>query len=323
MADSKRLKFDRSAIPHGNTVSADTAAVTAPVSNKKQSKKAKTDKSGSASTSARGAVPPSTSGVAASTNTAPGSDIHGHSKQTKKRKRAAAGASTSAGEAPPPATKRKRVAAGTSAISFPSPKAPRFGLIQEELAGQPFRLLVAVVFLNKTSGHKAVPVFRKLMERYPTPVDLANAEFEEVYKTVESLGLQTSRTKTLISLAQDWLKNPPCKGVRYKAINYPEHGMHTAFAKQWLAQPREKNRFGKDKLQYVESDSEECAGALEIAHLCGFGSYAFDSWRIFCRDVLRGVATGYNGEGAADGFEPEWKRVVPKDKELRACLRWM
>ncbi|KAK5239397.1 hypothetical protein LTR16_011984, partial [Cryomyces antarcticus] len=29
------------------------------------------------------------------------------------------------------------------------------------------------------------------------------------------------------------------------------------------------------------------------------------------------------GTGAAEGFEPEWKRVVPKDKELRACLRWM
>jgi hypothetical protein len=54
------------------------------------------------------------------------------------------------------------------------------------------------------------------------------------------------------------------------------------------------------------------------------GPYALDSWRIFCRDILRGVATGWNGEGAKEeGFQPEWMRVLPEDKELRAYLRWM
>lgn len=54
------------------------------------------------------------------------------------------------------------------------------------------------------------------------------------------------------------------------------------------------------------------------------GPYALDSWRIFCRDVLRGVATGWNGENSKqEGFQPEWMRVLPEDKELRAYLRWM
>lgn len=53
------------------------------------------------------------------------------------------------------------------------------------------------------------------------------------------------------------------------------------------------------------------------------GRYAIDSWRIFCRDVLRGEAEGWNGEGREEGFQPEWMRVMPRDKELIACLRWM
>ncbi|TDZ24436.1 hypothetical protein Cob_v002608 [Colletotrichum orbiculare MAFF 240422] len=53
------------------------------------------------------------------------------------------------------------------------------------------------------------------------------------------------------------------------------------------------------------------------------GKYALDSWRIFCRDELLGRAKDWNGGGAAPNFQPEWMRVRPDDKELRACLRWM
>ncbi|KAI7128431.1 hypothetical protein KC352_g31673, partial [Hortaea werneckii] len=119
-----------------------------------------------------------------------------------------------------------------------------------------------------------------------------------------------------------------------------------------------------------EGDTPECRGSLEIGHIPGCGRYAYDSWRIFCRDVLRGVAEDYNGKGAIPPtplpsastlptsageaeaptstptshhpppppfhnaptnqptdepipFEPEWKRVLPQDKELIATLRWM
>ena len=29
------------------------------------------------------------------------------------------------------------------------------------------------------------------------------------------------------------------------------------------------------------------------------------------------------GKGQKPGFQPEWMRVLPEDKELRAFLRWM
>lgn len=87
-----------------------------------------------------------------------------------------------------------------------------------------------------------------------------------------------------------------------------------------------------------EEDEEEGGKkgrvAWEISHLPGLGPYSHDSWRMFCRDVLLGRAEGWNGEGAKpplneagkEGkgeFEPEWKRVLPLDKELRAWMSWM
>lgn len=61
--------------------------------------------------------------------------------------------------------------------------------------------------------------------------------------------------------------------------------------------------------------------AYEIAHIPGIGAYGLDSWRIFCRDELRGFNADTRG---ADGNarQPEWQRVLPLDKELRAYLRW-
>lgn len=68
----------------------------------------------------------------------------------------------------------------------------------------------------------------------------------------------------------------------------------------------------------------------EIGHLTQ-GRYAIDSWRIFCRDIFLGKSDNWMGppcqpalaDEDANSFEPEWKRVLPQDKELRACLRWM
>lgn len=62
--------------------------------------------------------------------------------------------------------------------------------------------------------------------------------------------------------------------------------------------------------------------AWEIGHLTQ-GPYAIDSWRIFCRDALLGKALDWKGTGREAEFQPEWMRVMPQDKELRAYLRWM
>lgn len=208
----------------------------------------------------------------------------------------------------PTPTKGGRVPAGVSRAPVPPISSERFGIIQEKLWDQPFWLLVAVTFLNKTTGRAAVPTFWALKEAYPTPEALANANQETIHDMIRHLGLQTQRSKRLIKMAEAWLANPPIAGKRYKTTNYPLHGDHKDY----------------NRVKVIEEDAVDCKGALEIGHIPGCGAYAWDSWRMFCRDVLREVAQDYNGKGAQEkDFQPEWQKVLADDKELRATLRWM
>jgi hypothetical protein len=207
-----------------------------------------------------------------------------------------------------PLPKTPRPPAGTSTCPVPSTNSTYFGLIQEKLWKEPFWLIIAVTFLNKTAGRAAAPIFWNLKELYPTPEALSQADEKDLVSMIETLGLQNQRAKRLILIAKAWFANPPAKNQRYRTLNYPAKGD------------------GKDikKDQTIDEDADDCEGALEIGHIPGCGPYAWDSWRIFCRDVQRGLAQDFNGRRSGkEGFEPEWQRVVPLDKELRACLRWM
>ncbi|KAH0282496.1 DNA glycosylase, partial [Aureobasidium sp. EXF-3399] len=265
-----------------------------------------------------GPLPPSSLGWAPSEDEGLTESAKKEKKTKTRRSRKSTGTTSEHFTPTPP--KKKRVPAGTSAVPFPKLSAPRFGLIQERLANDPFRLLIAVTFLNKTHGKAARPIFEQVMETYPTPQELAAADATELSEMIHSLGFQNQRARKLIKIAETWVSEPPQKGKLFRTMDYPNKG---------------NGRQLKPK-ETVDEDVENCieAGALEIAHIYGLGPYAWDSWRIFCRDVFRGVASGYNGEGVTDytphsqathtsDFEPEWKRVVPLDKELRACLRWM
>jgi len=265
-----------------------------------------------------GPLPPSSLGWAPSEDEGLTESAKKEKKTKTRRSRKSTGTTSEHFTPTPP--KKKRVPAGTSAVPFPKLSAPRFGLIQERLANDPFRLLIAVTFLNKTHGKAARPIFEQVMETYPTPQELAAADVTELSEMIHSLGFQNQRARKLIKIAETWVTEPPQKGKLFRTMDYPNKG---------------NGRQLKPK-ETVDEDVENCieAGALEIAHIYGLGPYAWDSWRIFCRDVFRGVASGYNGEGISgynplsqashtSDFEPEWKRVVPLDKELRAFLRWM
>ncbi|KAI6709121.1 hypothetical protein JHW43_008347 [Diplocarpon mali] len=201
--------------------------------------------------------------------------------------------------------RKRHSAKAVSCIPFPPLSAPHFGLIQEKLAHDPFRLLIAVTFLIRTHGKHAIPVFFELMEKYPTPEALAAAEKDDIVHIIRHLGLQNQRASTYQMYAKIWVEDPPMKDKRHPVRGYADSSVSG------------RNIKGGEMI----SDSGD-RSAWEIGHMTQ-GPYAIDSWRIFCRDVLRGVAEGWNGEGAVEGFQPEWMRVLPEDKELRAYLRWM
>lgn len=199
-----------------------------------------------------------------------------------------------------------------SCIPFPPLESNGFGLVQESLSHDPFQLFIAVIFLNKTRGAVAMPVFYHLISKYPTPAFLAAADQQDIVAIFEHLGLQNQRARKCIGLAKTWLENPPVKGKRHRRLHYPRKGD------------------GKD-ISTTEGpvNDDDARVAWEVGHLVGIGSYGIDSWRIFCRDQLRGLPCGLpslvelqDPDVREAELGKEWTRVVPMDKELRAYLRW-
>ncbi|KAH8180143.1 methyl-CpG-binding domain-containing protein 4 [Sarocladium implicatum] len=204
-----------------------------------------------------------------------------------------------------PKSPRRPAPGIVSSVPFPTLDALGFGLVQERLAHEPFWLLIAVTFLIKTRGTVAIPVFEKVRSRFPTPAQIADsANSGALLDMIRPLGLAKSRLAFLQKYATGFLTSPPRAGLRYRVPGYDYREPSPAAGSS------------------VMTPMEDCADAWEIGHLTK-GKYALDSWRIFCRDELLGRAEDWNGRGREGEFQPEWMRVRPDDKELRACLRWM
>ncbi|KXX79759.1 Methyl-CpG-binding domain protein 4 [Madurella mycetomatis] len=219
--------------------------------------------------------------------------------------------------------KPRRPRGTVSSLPIPPLSAPRFGLIQEELAGEPFRLLVAVTFLIRTTGRAAIPVFRELTARFPSPAALAAADPAAIVALIRPLGLSAVRCAVLQKYARVWLARPPTRLVRYGVKNYPLPGDGRDVRVGEVFGPEDGDDGSDDDCdgEGGNGDGVKCGDAVadarqravgcawEIGHLTQ-GPYALDSWPL-------------DGEGSEPGFQPEWMRVLPRDKELRACLRWM
>ena len=169
-----------------------------------------------------------------------------------------------------------------------------YGLIQERIRDSLYALVVQVILWNQTHGKAARPVLFHILTLYPTPFHLSQAKLGELTEILQPLGLHNVRAKRLIALAEAWIAAPPCKERRYRRLHYPSRGCG--------ADVKPNEILGLD-------DERE---GWEIAHLPGMGPYALDSYRIFYRDRLREVESG----------EPEWKRVLPLDKDLKPYLKW-
>lgn len=84
------------------------------------------------------------------------------------------------------------------------PRSP-FNLVQETLFHDPWKLLVATIFLNKTSGKMAIPVLWQFFERYPSAEVTREADWKPVSELLKPLGLYELRAKTLIRFSDEYL----------------------------------------------------------------------------------------------------------------------
>lgn len=84
------------------------------------------------------------------------------------------------------------------------PRSP-FNLIQETLFHDPWKLLIATIFLNKTTGKMAIPVLWKFFDRYPSPEVASQSQWEPIAELLKSLGLNQLRAKTIVRFSDEYL----------------------------------------------------------------------------------------------------------------------
>ncbi|KAM4820855.1 methyl-CpG-binding domain protein 4 [Thomomys bottae] len=84
------------------------------------------------------------------------------------------------------------------------PRSP-FNLVQETLFHDPWKLLIATIFLNRTSGKMAIPVLWEFLEKYPSADVARAADWRDVSKLLQPLGLYDLRAKTIIKFSDEYL----------------------------------------------------------------------------------------------------------------------
>ncbi|KAM6062062.1 methyl-CpG-binding domain protein 4, partial [Chlamydotis macqueenii] len=84
------------------------------------------------------------------------------------------------------------------------PRSP-FNLIQETLFHDPWKLLIATIFLNKTSGKMAIPVLWEFLKKYPSPEITRTADWKEMSELLKPLGLYELRAKTIVKFSDEYL----------------------------------------------------------------------------------------------------------------------
>ena len=81
-----------------------------------------------------------------------------------------------------------------------------YTLLQEELAGDPWKIFVCCIFCNLTKRRTSEPYFWEVLRRWPTPEKLSNADSDELSSLIEPLGLSQRRTKALKMMSLGYIK---------------------------------------------------------------------------------------------------------------------
>jgi len=91
-----------------------------------------------------------------------------------------------------------------SGVKWVPPVSP-YGLIQEQLYQDPWKVLVACMLLNKTGGRQMHKVIWDLFELCPNAETCVSTDTESIGAVIRSLGLQNKRAKMLQRFSEDYL----------------------------------------------------------------------------------------------------------------------
>ena len=107
--------------------------------------------------------------------------------------------------------KRRRMDAQQQQVVEWIPPVSPYGLLEEELYKDPWKLFVSCILLNKTSAVQVRQVIWDLFREYPTPQDMIQAPTHELEQRIMPLGLYRKRAVTLQRISREYISTDEWK----------------------------------------------------------------------------------------------------------------
>ncbi len=85
----------------------------------------------------------------------------------------------------------------------------KFGLVQEDFLGDPWKVLMCCIMLNLTSHKQVRPMVHRFFERFSSPDDIIDAGTEEIISFIRPLGMYNRRTSTMKKFSEAYLSFDP------------------------------------------------------------------------------------------------------------------
>lgn len=90
------------------------------------------------------------------------------------------------------------------------PHVSPFGLIQESLWPNEWRILVACILLNCTTRKSVEKIMPRLFREYPGPRQMRDADESKLSELIAPLGFKNRRSKTLMKMSKAYLSGNWC-----------------------------------------------------------------------------------------------------------------
>lgn len=138
-----------------------------------------------------------------------------------------------------------------------SPPVSPFGLIQEKLFKDPWKLLVATIFLNKTNAKVALPLLDVFFKTYPTPEAILVTEEPVLAALLQPMGLNNTRAHKLKRFTQEFLNKEWTRAADLYGIGkYGEDSYRLFCLGEWKTvcpEDKKLNKYHKWLLESVKS----------------------------------------------------------------------